>query len=352
LAKNNWQKTIGMSNADGKSMNVTVVAFEGCMTSAVYGLLDAFALAARLSPRLSTSRWMDHRIRLATLQGRPVHGFGGFRIEPHCSLEEADESDVVVVPAILGDIEEALVRERALVDWLARLRPGRMPGRNPGQILLASACTGAFLLAEAGVLDGRRVTTNPLYRPMFQARYPSLLLALDERIVEDRMVICAGSTSAVLDLAVHVVDRLGGHDLAVSTAKALSIDRNPGSQRPYLLFIAPRDHGDPSVLRVQDWIEARHDQSISAAAMARVGHMSVRNLNRRFLAATGMAPLDYLRIVRLETAKRLLESDRAPIKQVAERVGYRDVRAFIRAFGKWAGLSPGQYRLRFQTNPL
>jgi transcriptional regulator GlxA family with amidase domain len=333
-----------MSNADAKSMNVTVVAFEGCMTSAVYGLLDAFALAARLSARLSTSRWTDHHIRLATLHGRPVHGFGGFRIEPHCSLEEADQSDVVVVPAILGDIEEALVRERPLVEWLARLRPRC--------VLLASACTGAFLLAEAGLLDGRRVTTNPLYRPLFQARYPSLHLALDERIVEDRMVICAGSTSAVLDLAVHVVDRLGGHDLAVSTAKALSIDRHPGSQRPYLLFIAPRDHGDHSVLRVQDWIDARHDQSISAAAMARVGHMSVRNLNRRFLAATGMAPLDYLRIVRLETAKRLLESDRAPIKQVAERVGYRDVRAFIRAFGKWAGLSPGQYRLRFQTNPI
>jgi transcriptional regulator GlxA family with amidase domain len=332
-----------MSNPATKSMDVTVVAFEACMTSAVYGLLDAFALAARLSLRLSTSRWMDHRTRLATPDGKRVHGFGGFRIEPHCSLEDADASDIVVVPAILGDIEEALTRERALVDWLSRLQPN--------QTLFASACTGAFLLAEAGLLDGRRITTNPFYRALFQARYPSLRLALDERIVEDRKVICAGSTSAVLDLAVHIVDRLGGHDLAVSTAKALSIDRKPGSQRPYLLFIAPRDHGDDSVLRVQDWIEAQHREPISASAMADIGHMSVRNLNRRFRAATGMAPLDYLRVVRLESAKRLLESGGEPVKQVAERVGYGDVRAFIRAFGKWAGLSPSQYRLRFQTNP-
>jgi transcriptional regulator GlxA family with amidase domain len=323
------------------AMNVTVAAFDGCMTSAVYGLLDAFALAARLSTRTDPSRWASHHVRLATLNGKPVSGFGGFRIEPHCSLEEANASDVVLVPAILGDIEKALERESGLVAWLSGLKSQPM--------LMASACTGAFLLAEAGLLNGRRVTTNPFYRSLFEARYPSVRLALDERIVEDRKVICAGSTSSVLDLAVHIVDRLGGHDLAISTAKALSIDRNPGSQRPYLLFIAPRDHGDASILRVQEWIEARHSEPIGARAMAASGHMSVRNLNRRFRAATGMAPLDYLRIVRLETAKRLLELDRAPIKQVAEQVGYGDVRAFIRAFGAWAGIPPNQYRTRFRS---
>jgi transcriptional regulator GlxA family with amidase domain len=247
----------------------------------------------------------------------------------------------VLIPAILGDIEKALERESGLIAWLS--------GLQSRPILLASACTGAFLLAEAGLLNGRRITTNPFYRSLFEARYPSVRLALDERIVEDRTVICAGSTSSVLDLAVHIVDRLGGHELAVSTAKALSIDRNPGSQRPYLLFIAPRDHGDASILRVQEWIEARHSEPIGAQAMAAAGHMSVRNLNRRFRAATGMAPLNYLRIVRLETAKRLLELGQAPIKQVAQQAGYGDVRAFIRAFGAWAGVPPNQYRMRFRS---
>jgi transcriptional regulator GlxA family with amidase domain len=322
-------------------MNVTVVAFDGCMTSAVYGLLDAFALAARFSAESHTSSWVDHHVRLATIDGQAASGFGGFRIEPHCSLEEVSRTDVVLIPAILGDIEKALERESHLIAWLARLKPG--------PALLASACTGAFLLAEAGLLNGRRITTNPFYRSLFESRYPLVHLALDERIAGDRTVICAGSTSSVLDLAVHIVDRLGGHELATSTAKALSIDRNPGSQRPYLLFIAPRDHGDVPVLRIQEWIEARHAEPIRAAEMAAAGHMSVRNLNRRFRAATGLAPLDYLRVVRLETAKRLLELDRAPIKQVAERVGYGDMRAFIRAFGAWAGVSPNQYRLRFHS---
>lgn len=323
------------------AMIVTVVAFEECMTSAVSGLLDAFALAERMAPRTAGSRWRGHKVRLATLSGRSVRGFGGFRIEPHCGLVDAGASDVVLVPAILGDIEQVLDKQRALIAWLASLRPG--------STLVASTCTGAFLLAEAGLLDDRRITTNPMYRELFEARYPTVRLALNERIVEDRMVICAGSTSSVLDLAVHIVDRLGGHELATATAKALSIDRNPGSQLPYLLFIAPRDHGDDRVLRVQDWIETHHRRSLAVPEMAKVGHMSVRNLNRRFRAATGKAPLDYLRIVRLETAKRLLEFGRLPIQRVADQVGYSDVRAFIRAFGSWAGLPPSQYRLRFQT---
>lgn len=323
-------------------MKITVVAFENCMTSAVYGLLDAFTVAATVASRTDPSSWTNHHIRLATSHGQPVRGFGGFRIEPHCSLEEASDGDVVLTPAILGDIEETLAREGDLVAWLSSLQP------NP--MLVASTCTGAFLLAEAGLLNGRRITTNPLYRALFEARYPSVRLALDQRIVEDRMVICAGSTSAFLDLAIHIVDRLGGHDLATSTAKALSMDRNPGSQRPYLLFIAPRDHGDERVLKLQDWIEAQHSEPIGVDEMASVAGMSVRNLNRRFRAATGQAPVDYLRAVRMETAKRLLELNGAPVQRVAEQVGYGDVRAFIRAFGAWAGLSPGQYRLRFRTN--
>lgn len=322
-------------------MDITVIAFDSCMTSAVYGLLDALALAARLSAGVRGDGWSGHRVRLATRHGRAVAGFGGFRIKPDCAMTDAGRSDVVLVPAILGDIEGVLARERELVDWLAALRRR--------QTLVASACTGAFLLAEAGLLDGRRVTTNPAYRLLFESRYPAVRLALEQRIVEDRSVICAGSTSAVLDLAVHIVDRLGGHELAVSTAKALSIDRNAGLQLPYLLFVAPRDHGDERVLQAQDFIAARHGEALGVARMADCCRMSIRNFNRRFRGATGMAPLDYLRTVRMESAKRLLENSAAPVEQVADQVGYGDMRAFIRSFGAYAGVSPGQYRRRFRA---
>jgi transcriptional regulator GlxA family with amidase domain len=321
-------------------MKITIVAFAGCMTSAVYGQADAFAIAAYIAGRRGDASWSGHDVRIATPEGFAVQGYGGHVIEPHCSLSQARDSDVVLIPPIFNDIEQTLALESGLVAWLKSL-----PRRSG---LLASTCTGAFLLAEAGVLDDRRVTTNPAFSPLFRQRYPALQLALDERIVDDNRVICAGATTAYLNLAIHVIDRLAGHDLAVATAKALSMDRHPESQRPYFLFIAPKDHGDEKVLQLQSWIEHHHGRPVALDDMVEVAGMSVRNLNRRFVAATGFAPRQYLRRVRIEAAKRLLEAPNASLDRIAEQVGYRDTRAFIRAFGVVAGLSPGQYRQKFR----
>lgn len=322
-------------------MKITIVAFEGCMTSAVYGQIDTFAIAAGIAARSNSVNWPDPEVRLATHEGQPVRGSGNQRINPHCALAEARDSDVLLLPPIFGDVEETLKRESAVVVWLASL------GRGPK--LLASTCTGAFLLAEAGLLDGRRVTTNPAFSGLFRKRYPRVQLALEERIVDDNRIICAGSTTAYLNLAIHVIDRLAGHDLAVATAKALSMDRNPESQRPYFMFIAPKDHGDAKVLGLQNWIETHFGEPVGIDDMVDTAGMSVRNLNRRFLAATGLSPRQYLRLVRIESAKRLLEGEDAPIDRVAEAVGYGDTRAFIRAFGDIAGLSPGAYRRKFRA---
>jgi len=322
------------------AMKITIVAFEGCMTSAVHGQADAFAMAAYISGRRADASWSGHAVRIATPDGKPVQGYGGHSIEAHCAIGEAGDSNVVLIPPIFNDIVETLSQEKGLISWLSSF--------PPKSTLLASTCTGAFMLAEAGLLDGRRVTTNPAFSALFEQRYPAVRLALDQRLIDDNMVVCAGATTAYLNLAVHVIDRLAGHDLAVATAKALSIDRNPESQRPYFMFIAPKDHGDDRVLQLQGWIELHHREPIAIVDMARAAGMSVRNLNRRFLIATRMSPRHYLRKVRIETAKRLLEAPNAPIDRVAGEVGYGDTRAFIRAFGAVAGLSPGQYRQRFR----
>ena len=323
-------------------MKITIVAFEGCMTSAVYGQADAFAIAAYISNRRGDASWSGHEVRIATPDGKPVGGYGGHTIAPHCALAEAKDSDVILIPPIFNDIEATLALEVGLLGWLRSFPKDRA--------LLASTCTGAFFLAEAGILDGRRVTTNPAFSALFQQRYPAVTLALDERIIDDSRVICAGATTAYLNLAIHVIDRLAGHDLAVATAKALSIDRHPDSQPPYFLFIAPRDHGDDKVLMLQTWIEAHHDKSIGLDDMVAAAGMSVRNLNRRFVAATGLSPRQYLRRVRIEAAKRLLERRGATLDRVAGAVGYGDTRAFVRAFCEVAGLSPGQYRQRFRES--
>src|SRR5579872_580155 len=324
------------------AMKITIVAFEGCMTSAVYGQADAFAIAAYIAGRRGDATWSGHEVRIATLDGAPVAGYGGHPIRPDCSLAQASDSDVVLIPPIFNDIEETLAAEMPLVSWLK--------ASSQSRALLASTCTGAFLLAEAGILNGRRVTTNPAFSTLFAQRYPAVHLAVHERLIDDNRVICAGATTAYLNLAVHVIDRLAGHDLAVATAKALSIDRHGESQRPYFLFIAPKDHGDEKVLELQGWIESNHTQPIEINDMVKVAGMSVRNLSRRFLAATNLSPRQYLRRVRIEAAKRLLEGPTASVERIAEAVGYQDARAFIRAFSAVAGISPGVYRQKFRAS--
>jgi transcriptional regulator GlxA family with amidase domain len=169
-------------------MKITIVAFEGCMTSAVYGQADAFAIAAYISGRRLDASWTGHDVRIATSDGRPVQGYGGHLIEAHCSLGDARDSNVVLIPPIFNDIEATLKQETGLIAWL-----NSFPQRTA---LLASTCTGAFLLAEAGILNGRRVTTNPAFSALFEQRYPAVRLALEERIIDDNMVICAGATTA------------------------------------------------------------------------------------------------------------------------------------------------------------
>jgi len=322
-------------------MKISVVAFDECMTSAVYGVLDAFGIAERLAARMGSTAWAPHAVRLVTSSGLAVQGYGGFRMEPHASLDDAMDSDVVIVPPIMGDIGKALQRERALVEGLAAL--------GPKVSILASACTGAFFLAEAGLLRGRRITTNPALAATFRRRYPDVELALDESIVADRNLICAGSTTAYLDLAVHIVDRLAGHDLAVVTAKALARDSNPSSQRVYRFFVARRNHGDAAVLRIQDRLEDGHEAHLAIGPLAQAGGMSRRNLNRRFAAATGLSPAEYLRLVRMERAKRMLESESMSTDQIAHSVGYGEARAFARAFRASVGCPPGEYRRRFRS---
>jgi transcriptional regulator GlxA family with amidase domain len=320
-------------------MKISVVAFEGCMTSAVFGLMDTFAIATIGSGSVTDQRWSGHTAQIVTSGGQPVRGFGAHAISSFQSLEDASDSDVVIVPPIFGDVEMVLDRERELVDWLR--------GFRTRESIVASACSGAFLLAEAGFGGGQVMTTNPAFKAFFSKRYPGIKLALDKRIVDSPTLICAGSTTSFFDLAVHVVGRLGGHELAVLTAKTLSINRNPSSQLAYSVFVAPKDHGDNSILHLQDWLENNYARSVTLEDMAREGAMSLRNLNRRFHAATAHSPVQYLRAVRIEFAKRLLESDRESVERIASEVGYQDTRAFIRAFVATVGISPGAYRRRF-----
>ena len=318
---------------DPMTCQVAIAAVDGCMVSAVAGIEDALNIATFLAAGSAAFAPL-----VVSVDGAPAQGFGGRRLDVAGDLDRAAAADVLVVPPVLGDVTQALAQGAALVAFLRRRRP---------QALVASACTGAFFLGEAGLLDGKRATTNPAMGELLAARYPRVHVDCRQRLIDEHDVISAGTTTAFLDLAIHLVARFADHEVAVLTAKALSMDLNRGSQLPYVTRQHRRAHGDADVLALQDWLASNYQRALSLATLAKRAAMSTRTLNRRFRAATGVAPMAFLHELRIEAAKRLLDSDTAHLADITVAVGYQDARSFSRLFRRLTGLSPRDYRRRF-----
>lgn len=283
------------------------------------------------SPVFSTS--------VATPTGADVIGFGGAPIRADAALSGLGNVDAVVLPPVLDGLDESIATQQHLITWLKE--------RADDGVVLASVCTGAYFLAEAGLLDGRRATTYPGRATSFRRRYPNVTLDTDFRVIDEGQVITSGATTSYLDLALHLVERHAGHAVSVVTAKVLAVDKNRLTQRPYFLFADQREHGDETIRAVQDWIDERHREEMDIGQLATRFAMSVRTLNRRFRLATGEAPVSYLHRVRIESAKRLLDENTLNIDEITGAVGYSDARSFARLFRRQTGMSPGEYRRRF-----
>jgi len=264
---------------------------------------------------------------------------GGIRLKCDSSIAEVGASDLVLVPALDPDVLTHLELNRPVVPWLKRMYERATD--------IASACTGAFLLAEAGLLDGRAATTHWAFQDVFCARYPHVRLQPEAVIVDQGRVVTAGGATSFLNLALYLVEKLLGAATARAASKMFLIDINKSPQGAYAILGPQRSHRDEVILRAQDLIESQIDRPVSVDAIARDVAMSSRNFVRRFKAATGIAPSKYLQRIRVEAAKRELETGRESISVVAGRVGYSDAVAFRRVFKREVGLTPVEYRSRY-----
>ena len=317
-------------------LDVAVVGFDGCMTSAITGLCDIAQVANEWAVARSGSLAGAFKPRIVSMGSNVVAGSAGFTI-PATPIDQSQRPDLVIVPPIVTPVPETIAQSGELVAWLRSLRG----------TIVASVCGGAFFLAEAGLLAGRRATTNPALAGLFRGSYPDVSLEPEERLIDTGDVLTAGSTTAFLDLGVYLVDRFVGREVAVLTAKALCIDANRRSQLPYCLYIAPKNHGDEAVLSVQQWLEQGYKQKTGLDALAKRARMSERSLSRRFVGATGLTPVEYLHRVRIEAAKHLLETSMQSVAEITDAVGYQDARSFSRLFRKLTDVGPCEYRDRF-----
>ena len=321
---------------------VTILGFDQALATAIVGIMDLFRMAGVTWARIHEQPPQPHfRVSLATETGAPCRCVAGVTLDADCRWADIPPSDLLIVPTIGGPIEECLARTRGLHPWLAQWH---REGRD-----LASNCTGAFVLAESGLLDGREATTHWGYSDLFRERYPQVELRPQQLITADGQLFCAGGGMAWLDLGIFLVERYCGADVARTLAKAFVIDAGRQNQNAYGTIQARRYHQDDTILAVQNWLDTHYPLGIRMDELAARFHLTPRTFKRRFRAATGEAPLEYLQKLRVEQSRKLLEQPRIPLEQVTQQVGYEDVSSFSRLFRRVTGMTPGDYRARFRA---
>ncbi|WP_299177350.1 GlxA family transcriptional regulator [uncultured Brevundimonas sp.] len=233
-----------------------------------------------------------------------------------------------------------------------RMRPmplaaGWMNARHSEGAVACSVCAGAFVLAESGLLDGRRATTHWAFAETLAARFPEIQVAAEAMIIDEGDIMTAGGILAWADLGLTLVDRLLGPSTMLATARFLLVDPPRGAQGVYRAFIPSLDHGDAAVLRAQHHLHATSADPQSIPALAALSGLAGRTFLRRFARATGLRPTEYLQQVRIMKARDALELTNSPVDQISWKVGYADVSAFRRVFQRVTGVPPNAYRARF-----
>ena len=323
--------------------NIAVVALPFCHGSGIVGVMDFFA-AANFCDRATSRSEPRFNCQIVTIDGEPVRSYSGIPIAPTTRWQEF-HPDVIIVgsamEAVLGDrhIEAALDQSRPLHSWL-RLAV------DQGAVV-ASVCTGSFVLAEAGLLKDHVATTHWRAAPAFKRRYPELRLETEQLLVDNGQIICAGGATSFIDLCLYLVERLGSPALAVACSKLLILDARRAEQTPYMSFYGSRAHQDEVIAELQSWLEQHYADAIVIDDLAEQARLGPRTFKRRFKEATGETPLHYLQHLRIEAAKHGLESTRNQTAQIIWDVGYEDASSFRRLFKRNVGCTMEEYRRRF-----
>ena len=319
---------------------VLIVLFDGVQSLDVTGPLEVFAGANRWPSGPESTHGPAYRIRTASLGGRPVRTTSGLRLTPDEDLlaQQAETGpDVLIVPGGEGTRHA----DPDLVAWL------RVNGARAGR--LVSVCTGAIRLAEAGLLDGRRVTTHWAYCATLAARFPGITVDPDPIFVTDGNVFTSAGVTAGIDLALALVEDDLGRDAALSIARHLVVFlRRPANQAQFSTQLAAQVADREPLREVQRWISDHPAADLSVPTLANRASLSPRQFARAFAAEVGVPPGRYVDRVRLETARRRMEDSADGVEETARRCGYGTPEAMRRAFIRALGVSPAEYRRRFR----
>lgn len=322
-----------------KHISVIVPAGETVLSS-VIGAYKIFSKVNDFLKSVNQTNEDFFKIDLVGLSDQTSLYNGAFQINPTKTIDEVEKTDLVIITTITGDFGQEMKNNAAFIPWIKKQRI-----ENNAEI--ASLCTGAFLLAETGLLNGKSCATHWAAHDIFRQMYPQINLLPESIISEDNGIYSSGGAYSFLNLLLHLVEKYAGRETAIWCSKLFEIDFGRHDQSQFVIFKGQKEHADEPVKKAQEFIEGNYHDKISVEVLAEMAAISRRNFVRRFKNATANTPLEYIQRVKIEAAKKSLEATTANITEVMYEVGYNDDKAFRNVFRKYTGLSPIEYRKKY-----
>jgi transcriptional regulator GlxA family with amidase domain len=333
-----------MPDKDGRII-VAILAVPEVTASALFGMFDLFSSPGRDWPFIVAGRTEAQRMQ-PMIVARSTEGFSAandIQVHPDHDFRSCPVPDIVCIPDFFVNPGDSVAGQyEAEANWLRHC--------HSNGAMLASACSGAVLLGEAGFLAGREATIHWGYVKTLTNNYPGVQVRAQKSLVlsgEADRIVMAGGGSSWQDLTLYLIARYVGLEEALQVAKVYMLQWHDLGQRPFSALLGRSVSPDAVIGRCQEWLADNYTSPAPVSAMVALSDLPERSFARRFSKATGMTPLDYVHAVRLEEAKQMLERSEMAIEGIANEIGYEDASFFGRLFRRKVGLTPAQYRLRF-----
>jgi len=335
-----------MKGSGEAPVDVLIVAVPETAGSALYGMLDVLMAAGSIWQTLVREESVQtlFRVRIVAPTKETFTCGNGIPVAPDYSVADNPGAGIVILPEIwLGPDEDIHGRYPELTEWIrCKYKEGAT---------LYSACSGAVMLAETGLLDGCEATSHWGYQDLFRKRYPEVRFRPEPNIVfadAEGRIATAGGTTSWHDLAIHIISRHGSPGEALRIAKVYLLKWHGEGQLPYTTLVRSNPHADSVVRTCENWLQNHFREDGLIPRAVAISRVPERTLKRRFKIATNSTLIEYLQNLRVEEAKRLLEGGGMPVDEISIEVGYEDASFFRRLFKRRTGLTPSQYRRMFK----
>jgi transcriptional regulator GlxA family with amidase domain len=255
-------------------------------------------------------------------------------------INKIDETNLIIIPAsLIRSYETASNNNKLLIDWIAK--------QYKQGAEIASMCAGSFMLASSGILAGKTCSTHWALSDNFKELYPDVNLQTDQLITDENGIYTNGGAYSFLHLLMYLVEKFYNRQTAIHCAKYFQIDLDRNLQAEFSIFNGHKKHSDDDILGAQKFLEENYSDKISMEKLSSDLNIGRRNFDRRFIKATGITPLDYLQRIKIEVAKKMFETTRKTVSEIMYEVGYNDVKSFRDVFHRITGLSPIDYKLKY-----